>query len=95
MCVCVCVCVAVTILELSVFVHMVCLDNTTLFSSLIARTAQDIDILIDSLPSQGYTQNHQDEALRKLEGENRHAAEKLRQAVEEGGEIIGTEYITA
>ena len=60
-------------------------DNTALFSSLITRTAQDIEILINSLPSQDYTQEHQDEALRKLEAENRQAALKLQQAVEDGG----------
>lgn len=64
-----------------------CLDHGALFSTLIARTAQDIDILIDSLPNQEYTQEHQDAALHKLEVENRLAAEKLRKAVEDGGEI--------
>lgn len=34
-------------------------ENATLFASLIARTAQDIDILIDSLPSQEYTPEKQ------------------------------------
>ena len=35
-------------------------DNTTvLFASLITRTAQDIDILIDSLPSHEYTEEMQ------------------------------------
>ena len=35
-------------------------DGTTmLFASLITRTAQDIDILIDSLPSHEYTEEMQ------------------------------------
>ncbi len=64
-------------------------DNTALFSSLIARTAQDIEILINSLPNQD-SSDHQDD-LCKLEAENRQAALKLRQAVDEGGvfETIG------
>jgi len=33
--------------------------NTILFASLITRTAQDIDILIDSLPSHEYTEEMQ------------------------------------
>ena len=33
--------------------------TTTLFASLITRTAQDIDILIDSLPSHEYTEEMQ------------------------------------
>lgn len=62
-------------------------DNGVLFSTLIARTAKDIDILIESLPNQEYTQEKQDAALRKLEAENRLAAEKLTRAVEEGGKV--------
>ena len=33
--------------------------TTTLFASLITRTAQDIDILINSLPSHKYTEEMQ------------------------------------
>ena len=58
-----------------------------LFSTLIARTAQDIDILIDSLPNQDYTQDRQDTTLRKLEADNRAAAETLRKTVEAGGKF--------
>ena len=64
----------------------VSVDNTVLFSNLIARTSQDIDILIDSLPSQDYTQDRQDSTLRKLEAENRLAAETLKKTVEASGE---------
>lgn len=64
-------------------------ENATLFASLIARTAQDIDILIDSLPSQEYTPEKQVESLQKLEADNRQAAEKLRKAVEEGEVLLG------
>ena len=34
-------------------------ENAALFSQLIARTAQDVDILIDSLPNQEYTPEKQ------------------------------------
>lgn len=61
-------------------------DNSVLFSTLISRTAQDIDILIDALPNQDYTQDRQDSTLRKLEAENHIAAENLRKTVEAGGE---------
>jgi len=55
------------------------------FTSLIVRTSQDIEILVNSLPSQDITQENQLEALRKLETENKQASLKLQQAVEEGG----------
>ena len=72
----------------SFFLHNIFLvNNTALFSTLIARTSQDIDILIDSLPSQEYTQDRQDSTLRKLEAENRLAAETLRKTVEAGGKL--------
>lgn len=57
-------------------------DNSMLFSTLITRTCQDVDILIDSLPNQEYTQDCQDSSLWKLEAENRLAAEKLKKTVE-------------
>ena len=62
-----------------------CTDNIAVFTSLIVRTAQDIEILITSLPNQDKTQESEVEALRKLEAENKQAALKLQQAVEEGG----------
>ena len=43
--------------------------------------------MIDSLPSQEYTQDWQDSTLRKLEAENRLAAETLRKTVEAGGKL--------
>ena len=63
-------------------------DNSVLFSTLISRTAQDIDILIDALPNQDYTQDRQDSTLRKLEAENRLAAENLKKTVEAGGKGV-------
>ncbi|XP_064391818.1 mediator of RNA polymerase II transcription subunit 21-like [Halichondria panicea] len=59
-------------------------ENCVLFSGLISRTVQDIDVLIDSLPSHQYTQERQMESLHQLETENKQSAEKLARAVEEG-----------
>lgn len=60
-------------------------DKSALFSTLISRTLQDIDVLIDALPSHEYTQDKQLEMLKKLEVENQHSTERLARAVEEGG----------
>lgn len=63
-------------------------DNATLFASLIARTAQDIDVLIDSLPSEELTPEKQVDTLRKLELENQQSAERLSRAVKDGGKWL-------
>ena len=68
----------------SVFV-LLFTDTATLFANLIARTAQDIDILIDSLPSEELTPEKQVDTLRKLELENQQSAERLSRAVKDGG----------
>ena len=62
-------------------------DNVALFSDLISRTAQDIETLIDSLPSQEYTPEKQVDGLKKLEMENSQSAERLARAVKEGGTV--------
>ena len=59
-------------------------DHTNLFSQLIARTAKDIELLIDSLPSEESKSELQAAALRKLEAENDEAAAKLKAVVDEG-----------
>ena len=64
-----------------------------MFSEFISRTVQDIDILIDSLPSHQYTQERQMEALRQLEMENQQSAEKLARAVGEAGEWMSDHMI--
>ena len=65
---------------------LIIIDNAALFANLIARTAQDIDTLIDSLPSKELTPEKQVDTLRKLEHENQQSAERLSRAVKEGGE---------
>ena len=67
------------------FVCLTSTDNAVLFATLIARTAQDIDTLIDSLPSKELTPEKQVETLKKLEQENQKSAERLSRAVKEGG----------
>ncbi len=52
-------------------------DHTNLFSQLIARTAKDIEQLIDSLPSEESSADLQASSLKKLETENQEAADKL------------------
>ena len=69
------------------YLHVIA-DNAALFASLIARTAQDIDILIDSLPSKELTHEKQVDTLKKLEQENKQSAERLTRAVMEGGTAV-------
>ncbi|XP_028396652.1 mediator of RNA polymerase II transcription subunit 21-like isoform X2 [Dendronephthya gigantea] len=55
-----------------------------LFATLIARTAKDIDFLVDSLPSEECSTELQIASLDKLQQENEEAAKKLEQAVQKG-----------
>lgn len=59
-------------------------DYPKLFASLIARCAKDIDVLIDSLPSDESTLELQIESLRDLEEENCKAADQLELIVQRG-----------
>ncbi|KAK2162876.1 hypothetical protein LSH36_90g06027 [Paralvinella palmiformis] len=59
-------------------------DHALLFAQLIARTAKDIDVLIDSLPSEDCSVELQTMSLRRLEQENNAAAEKLEMVVQKG-----------
>ena len=58
--------------------------HAKLFAALIARTAKDIDFLIDSLPSEECSTELQIASLDKLERENKEAANKLKQSVKKG-----------
>ncbi|XP_065892623.1 mediator of RNA polymerase II transcription subunit 21-like [Dysidea avara] len=62
--------------------------NTMLFASLITRTAQDIDILIDSLPSHEYTEEMQVQSLQKLEAENQECCRILRETISKGEALL-------
>merc|ERR1712088_1099 len=59
-------------------------DHTILFAQLIARTAKDIEVLIDSLPNEESSTELQSASLLKLEEENAEAANKLEEAVKQG-----------
>ena len=59
-------------------------DHTHLFAQLIARTAKDIEVLIDSLPNEESSIELQSASLQKLEEENLEAANKLEEVVKQG-----------
>lgn len=52
-------------------------DYAMLFATLISRCAKDIDTLIESLPSEESSAELQVQSLRRLEAENKEAAEQL------------------
>ena len=63
-------------------------DHTHLFVQMIARTAKDIEVLIDSLPSEESSTELQSAGLKKLESENEQAARKLECVIKEGTEVL-------
>ncbi|KAG8142592.1 hypothetical protein E2320_005803 [Naja naja] len=60
----------------------------SLFAALIARTAKDIDVLIDSLPSEESTATLQAANLYRLEEENHEAAARLEEVVCRGDLLL-------
>lgn len=52
-------------------------DYALLFASLISKCAKDIDILIESLPSEESSTELQVQSLKRLESENKESAERL------------------
>jgi mediator of RNA polymerase II transcription subunit 21 len=63
-------------------------DFAQLFSTLIARTAKDIDTIIESLPNEDSSQELQVQSLRQLEVENQEAAERLEEIVQKGEKLL-------
>jgi mediator of RNA polymerase II transcription subunit 21 len=63
-------------------------DFAQLFSTLISRTAKDIDTLIESLPSEDSSVELQIQSLKILEEENKEAAEKLEEIVRKGESML-------
>jgi len=63
-------------------------DHTVLFSQLIARTAKDIEILVESLPSEESTPDLQSVAIEQLEGESERAEQALHKTVLEGEALL-------
>ncbi|KAH7966863.1 hypothetical protein HPB49_020022 [Dermacentor silvarum] len=69
-------------------IKKLCEDYPQLFASLIARTAKDIDVLIDSLPSEEASPELQAANLRRLEVENQEAARRLEEVVQQGEALL-------
>ncbi|NXI63073.1 MED21 polymerase, partial [Anseranas semipalmata] len=63
-------------------------EYAQLFAALIARTAKDIDVLIDSLPSEESTAALQAASLNRLEEENHEAAARLEEVVYRGDMLL-------
>ncbi|MBN3281350.1 FGOP2 protein, partial [Polyodon spathula] len=63
-------------------------EYAQLFAALIARTAKDVDVLIDSLPSEESTAALQAASLRQLEEENHEAASRLEEVVYRGDMLL-------
>ncbi|KAM9402135.1 mediator of RNA polymerase II transcription subunit 21-like isoform 2-T2 [Salvelinus alpinus] len=63
-------------------------EYAQLFAALIARTAKDVDVLIDSLPSEESTAALQAASLRQLEEENHDAAARLEEVVYRGDLLL-------
>lgn len=59
-------------------------DYAMLFATYISRCAKDIDTLIESLPSEESSTELQVQSLKRLEAENKEAAEKLEEVVRQG-----------
>lgn len=62
--------------------------HAALFATLIARTAKDIDFLIESLPSEECSPELQAASLHKLEAESSVAGRKLEEAVKRGEKLL-------
>ncbi|XP_022345313.1 mediator of RNA polymerase II transcription subunit 21-like [Crassostrea virginica] len=63
-------------------------DYALTFAKLIARTAKDVDSLVDSLPSEESSLKVQLESLRRLEAENQEEARKLEEVVSHGQDLL-------
>lgn len=64
------------------------IDNGQLFSRLIAKTAKDIDVIIDSLPNKNLEAKVQESHICSLEEDNKEQACKLEAAIKHGEEML-------
>uniref|UniRef100_A0A2P2HZQ4 Mediator of RNA polymerase II transcription subunit 21 n=1 Tax=Hirondellea gigas TaxID=1518452 RepID=A0A2P2HZQ4_9CRUS len=64
-------------------------DHKKMFATLIARNAKDIDVLIDSLPSEESCAELQTNSMRELEAQGEDAANRLARDVEQGEHLMG------
>ena len=65
-------------------------DHTLLFAQMIARTAKDIEVLIESLPSEESTAELQAAGLQHLEQESDVAGEQLKDTVAAGEKLLAS-----
>lgn len=63
-------------------------DYPQLFAQIIVKTAKDIDVLIDSLPSEDSTPELQAASLRRLELDNQEAAARLEDALKRCEDLL-------
>ncbi|XP_060084732.1 mediator of RNA polymerase II transcription subunit 21-like [Ylistrum balloti] len=63
-------------------------DYAAIFAKLIARTAKDIDVLIESLPVEDSSLELQIATLKKLETENQDTAKNLEDIVSKGEGLL-------
>lgn len=61
-----------------------------LFSTLITRTAKDIDMIIASLPSRESTSNSQLDKLKSLNDSNKKQGDKLEELILEGEKLLSS-----
>ncbi|GFR93667.1 mediator of RNA polymerase II transcription subunit 21 [Elysia marginata] len=78
------------VLAVAIAVVVVVKDYAVLFAKMITRTAKDIDVLIDNLPSEDSSTELQVASLQKLEVENQEAAEKLEEIIAKGEHLLKT-----
>jgi len=63
-------------------------NYSLMFATMIARTAKDIDHLIESLPSEESSHELQLASLRRLEQENVDATQKLKEIIDRGEKLL-------
>ncbi|KAG8193765.1 hypothetical protein JTE90_005061 [Oedothorax gibbosus] len=63
-------------------------DYCQTFATLICKTAKDIDVLIDSLPSEDSYPELQEASIRRLDEENKEAARRLEESVVKGEYLL-------
>ncbi|GIY83060.1 mediator of RNA polymerase II transcription subunit 21 [Caerostris darwini] len=59
-------------------------DYCQMFATIISKTAKDIDVLIDSLPSEESYPELQEASIKCLDAENKEAARRLEESVSKG-----------
>lgn len=63
-------------------------DNSKFFAKIITKTAKDIDLIIDSLPSRDMEPDLQDLHIRRLEVENMEETKQLEDIINRGEQLL-------